>query len=77
MSGNQTINQSIQTLNECLETIKGDDVGISSIMDEFSRAIDCYTKYQSLIVNDTLDVKEMQLNEAGELIEIGFDWRGM
>lgn len=77
MSGTQTLNQSIQTLVESLETIKGDGLTLAQMMDEFSRAIESYKQYQAMISNGSLDVKEVKMNEAGDLIESNFNWQGM
>jgi exonuclease VII small subunit len=76
MSSHQTLNQSINTMVEVLEAMKGEKLSLDETMNEFSKAIESYQSCQNYLSNEKLDVKEVKI-EIGEFVESNFDWQGM
>lgn len=76
MSGPQKLNTALESMVRCLETMKNEQLTLTEMMDEFSRAIEGYKQYQACVSNESLDVKEVRF-EAGELIEASYNWKDM
>jgi hypothetical protein len=76
MPSTQKLAQTIEIMENSLERIKTDRLLLSEIMHEFSRAIDAYKQYSAHVSVDTMDVKEVRI-ENGKLIEIEYKWQDM
>lgn len=74
MSDTQKLAQVIQSMTDCLENVKGEGLCIADMMDEFSRAIDAYKQYSSHFSTETMDVKEIRV-ENGKMIEVEYKWK--
>lgn len=65
----------LQRMAGVLETIKADDLPLNQMMDEFLIAMEAYQKFEIHVANETLDVKEVKLGDAGTFDETEFEWR--
>ncbi|MCC7460069.1 MAG: hypothetical protein IT286_02085 [Proteobacteria bacterium] len=76
MSDSQKLAQVIQTMTSALESVKGEGLSIADMMKEFSLAIDAYKQYSAHFSAETMDVKEVRV-ENGKLIEVEYKWQDM
>jgi len=76
MPGTQKLAQAIENMTQSLDSVKADGLALSEMMSEFSRAIEAYKQYQAYVSGETMDVKEVRI-ENGILIEVEYKWQDM